>query len=755
MNSELHLPSEHPRSRLQKIRGFSPIRRILGQPKVRRILDDPDFQDSYEIAAPTLAVMVLGILLMIAAYFGVQYHHYRQFYHYAATGYAEGAYFDALGDIELALDLHKTADAYLLESEIYMGLDQLDNAIETLYVATLEHHSSPEITERLEELKALRATMLAGLEETEIRYVTIGSETVDLYQTALDLSALDLTDESTAQLEDFIYLSSLDLSDNQISNLEPLSRLISLRVLKLSGNPISDLSALSHLSSLQSLSLNGCTATDFTPLYNLKGLTRLSLKGVSMSSKQLKELQTALPNCTIAYDEDRIRAVKALTLGGVTFDSDVEMLDLSGLGLTDLSVLSDCTNLHYLDLRDNAITDLSPLQDLTTLQWLCLWNNQITDLQPLKPLQHLSYLDLEQNNISDLRPLSSLPALKELWLNKNPITEFTPLYEMRQLTRLGLNEVGLYDSTLGSLTGLSALEELTISGNAGLTALQVQTLRFLLPNCVVICAQYPEISSSLPNSKSDTSSPQPTPDTPPTSSNSGTYHFGSNTIYAGQSSVDASDAFLHTIPALDDFFAMTHLILRNNLISDLSPLKEQTGLLLLDLRSNLISDLSPLSELISLQTLYLSDNQISDLSPLSGLTSLQALYLDDNAISDLSPLESLVQLQTLDLSDNPIFNLDALSNLTALTALSLRNCAVSDLAFLDTLPNLRILDLSGNAVPDLDLLMQLTGLTDLYLTDVPLTAAQLVSLQAALPNCTIHTTSTYRLEETDMTPHTA
>ena len=77
-----------------------------------------------------------------------------------------------------------------------------------------------------------------------------------------------------------------------------------------------------------------------------------------IKSGEYDELAAALPGCNILTDEP-VEEVKEITLGGVTFTSDVTELDLSGLGLTDISALAECAALTALDVSGNALTDIS------------------------------------------------------------------------------------------------------------------------------------------------------------------------------------------------------------------------------------------------------------------------------------------------------------------------------------------------------------------------------------------------------------
>ena len=66
-----------------------------------------------------------------------------------------------------------------------------------------------------------------------------------------------------------------------------------------------------------------------------------------------------------------------------------------------------------------------------------------------------------------------------------------------------------------------------------------------------------------------------------------------------------------------------------------------TALTELDLRDNQISDITPLTNLTALKVLTLYHNQISDITPLVGLTALTTLFLSSNPIADFAPLRRL------------------------------------------------------------------------------------------------------------------
>ncbi len=72
--------------------------------------------------------------------------------------------------------------------------------------------------------------------------------------------------------------------------------------------------------------------------------------------------------------------------GGPVYMSDLEsltVLEASGRGISDISILANLTNLGYLVLGNNNISDISPLAGLTNLELLSLWYNNISDVSAL------------------------------------------------------------------------------------------------------------------------------------------------------------------------------------------------------------------------------------------------------------------------------------------------------------------------------------------------------------------------------------
>ena len=153
--------------------------------------------------------------------------------------------------------------------------------------------------------------------------------------------------------------------------------------------------------------------------------------------------------------------------------------------------------------------------------------------------------------------------------------------------------------------------------------------------------------------------------------------------------------------------------MRNNEVSDLSPIAGLAELRELWASGNPISDLSPVRGLINLTHLDVERCQVSDISPVRGLINLTHLYVLRNAITDLSPVAGLIELRELLTLDNLFSDISPVRNLTKLVHLNFDETLVSDISALAGLINLELLGFTNAQVSDLSPLAGLIKLTHL------------------------------------------
>ena len=504
-----------------------------------------------------LAVLIAAIMLVIALGghgrdAGTGGGSYQKHFDAAEAAYNRRDYGTALSELDKAMELDETEECYLLMAEIYYAQGDVDHARRVL-LSGYSNVGGSVLEERLDQLNGTSG----GTAQPAAASVTVGGRTFPADTSSVVLSNRGLQNSDLEALCTLTNLENLSISDNAITDVSPIANLPKLTSLQLSNNNVTDVSPLSGLESLKTLYLDGNPVDDLTPLYQLQNLRTLSMKSVSVTDRELTALEEALPDCYIFSDTREEEVPEQLSLGGKTFYSNTKELDLSGLGLRDISELRKCTQLEKLDLRDNEISDLSPLSELENLEKLNLWNNRVRDLNALSNLTRLRSLDLDSNRFTDIAPLENLTMLEELWLNGNDLDSLEPLKSLSGLRRLGLKSAGLQDSDLDVLSGLTTLEELALEDNEDISPEKMEDLEKALDGCVI------------------------------------THSDLLWTVELGGKSF-TSDATEISVPGQG--------------VTDLSGLEHFTELVTLNLDDNDVTDLTPLYELAKLRTVSLRGN---------------------------------------------------------------------------------------------------------------------------------------------------
>jgi len=274
--------------------------------------------------------------------------------------------------------------------------------------------------------------------------------------------------------------------------------------------------------------------------------------------------------------------LKEMILSG-EIPNDTTEINLVWNEIHDVTPLSSLTQLKNLNIEDNYIDDISPLSSLNSLITLSIGSNRISDITVFETLSQIEYLSLSRNEIKNIRSLSYLTQLKILNMNYNQINSIAPLSILKNMTNLVISNNPINDlSPLASLEGLELLKMENIGYKTDITPLS-----FLIN--------------------------------------------------------------------LEELF-----IGEGNQINDLAPLESLPNLALINIDNDLITDerleiITPfLAATDSLDYLMLRNNKISDITPLASLTGVKALNLSNNQISDLTPLFELSQLRLVHLRGNPL-----------------------------------------------------------------------------------------------------
>jgi|GEM_PF-620888 len=479
---------------------------------------------------------------------------------------------------------------------------------------------------------------------------------------------------------------------------------------------ISLLEGIGHLESLRHLSLNNNEITDVTPL-----LTLTELEVLDLGNNQISNVSE------LVYLES-VRLLRIPTMG--LYDSDIlflqslpnlEFVDLQNNQLTTVALFLQMPNLKGIWIGNNPIpvVDLQSLASMTWLEELALgeFDLQGDNFDFVASLTNLISLCAEDCNIESIDSLTNLIYLRSLNLANNKIEDISPL-----INNTGFRDGAVLDISYNSL-------ELT-SGSADMLNIQA-----LIDRAVDV--QYYPQNSVL----EEIFFPDPNLDQVVRE------YIGKNAgepIYANEvlwiEDFHAEWRNISNISGIEHLSNLRYVYINENNITDISPLASLAKLEYLNIETNNISDISSLSAINSLTGLSMGNNPIANFSPIETLSNLQTLALVDlsltdenigflsslpqlaelwiprNSITDLSPLQGLVNLSSLFAFDNNISSISPLSNMSQLSYLGIWNNRINDLSPISNLTSLIYLNCSDNLITDISPLSNLTNLQELHIS---------------------------------------
>ena len=333
-------------------------------------------------------------------------------------------------------------------------------------------------------------------------------------------------------LRTLLNLEILYLGHNQITDVGFLSTLTALEVFYVNDNNISDISALSTLNKLEIINVNNNNLSSVSVLRNYSGtLTEIYAENNNLTDFSFINGASKLHILMLAGNNAELAQSNMTTwLAGLT---ELEVLTLSDINLTDLSFLAsmeklarlDVANcglsaftgetsnidfiancyakLRILDISDNNMAgseeELLKLRNLSLLtvlyadnvcddldvytltysmpelMYISMENCGVDTLRWLFKYNNLAYVDLAGNDISSVCLESdisnaSIKTLKELYLDTNVPCTFTDAYRVVDFNVEKLSLAGVLVNRIEHLPYLDSIKYLNLS-NTGLTTL--------------------------------------------------------------------------------------------------------------------------------------------------------------------------------------------------------------------------------------------------------------------------------------------
>ncbi len=222
-------------------------------------------------------------------------------------------------------------------------------------------------------------------------------------------------------------IDPMQTGTNLITDLSPLAGLVNLEYLSIIGNTgITSIAAISTLDSLFSLWLGSNPITSFTPLSDVADTLALLV----FIDNGVKNSDIPIINGLVNLQGLGLLAEENLTdISGLTGISPSFIFAVLMAPITDISVVSNYTNLQMLEASQCQLTVLPDLSGLTGLREAGFFENQITDISGLTGNTSIEELDLAKNQITSISALQSCTGLTQIRLDGNQLTDIQPLLD--------------------------------------------------------------------------------------------------------------------------------------------------------------------------------------------------------------------------------------------------------------------------------------------------------------------------------------
>ncbi|WP_323615823.1 bacterial Ig-like domain-containing protein [Erysipelothrix rhusiopathiae] len=226
----------------------------------------------------------------------------------------------------------------------------------------------------------------------------------EIIATKLNIAVEDLTPA------DLLNVTILDINQADVADLTGIEQLVNVQTITIQNTNVTSLEPLKNLPVLLNISiLNNVNALEIGPNLGTNPVLRtLEIKGDHVTDLDvIVNAKASLESLSITFAEAHYAGADFGWIGSL---ENLELLNLTKNGLTDLSFVSSLTNLKSLGAAQNKISDNSFLSQMTQteMEMLTLSINQIEDISALAHFDVIGYLSIGHN------PLSSIAALEGL-----------------------------------------------------------------------------------------------------------------------------------------------------------------------------------------------------------------------------------------------------------------------------------------------------------------------------------------------------
>ncbi|MBL0740808.1 leucine-rich repeat domain-containing protein [Chryseolinea lacunae] len=256
-----------------------------------------------------------------------------------------------------------------------------------------------------------------------------------------------------------------------IQDLSPLQDHRDIRYLDISETDVTDLSVVSRFTKLKVLLADKSKIEKIDPLFDLPNLEKLYADNTMVHDIIAQELFEKNPKCLIVYKTIHLnRWWKGLSpewkevMRGL-MDKDTtttrenlhrlverEAIAIKDSPVSDLTALSEFVRPKELHFSGTAVSNIAPLANFRMLRSLHITNGPLQNIEVLNQLTALEDLDLSNTPIDEIKVLSTLTNLKTFNAAGTQIKRLDPLQGLQNLTSLDCSNTNV--SKIEPLEGL-------------------------------------------------------------------------------------------------------------------------------------------------------------------------------------------------------------------------------------------------------------------------------------------------------------
>ena len=443
---------------------------------------------------------------------------------------------------------------------------------------------------------------------------------------------------------------------------------------------------------------------------------------VKNNNKETTTLTFSETTATAVYESLRnsgYSVIKPTNTTVLMYKNDVnkvEMLDLSGKGLTDLTGIKQFANLKKLAVSNNKIADLSKVSELTNLEQLYINNNNIKSLDGIEKLTKLNILNIGSNQLKDITKLSQLSNIKAVNLNSNQITSLNALENVSSL-----KEIYADYNSVETAPAFKNVDKISVVNNR--ISLTTENGEIDLPAILNVVKNadsklYTSENFECSNCRIENNKIILDAQTATVTIKGGSANGTKITIGNKTEIVTFNDSVL--AEKVKNAFGLSEIKSENGkyvlyITNEAIAAKKSLDLSSRRTATEKITDITGLEKLSQLTSINLRYNNVSDFSALRNLNKLETLDVRYNGLTSLGTLKNLTQLKQLDASNNEIADISGIENLTEMQDLLLSNNKIgNNIQAIANLQNLSTVSLIGNGITDISGLVNLKAV-NLYL----------------------------------------